>query len=295
MPGTLVATIRMPLRLRARKGECNPQNGSGNGEVGLRYRRPGKATPLTPEMASLLTVAALAAVHLCAGSTASLRGRWRPGALSAAAGIGVGYVFLELMPDLARDQVLIDTRGFLPELENHVYILAMVGLTVFFAVETTSRKSRRRSRLSGDSEFTGNAAFWFSLASFFVLNASIGYAVASPGDEAVEPLWLFALAMGLHFLANDCSLVEHHGERYERTGRWLLAGGLLAGWLIGMVPRFDIPPEALALVLAFIAGGTILNILRNELPDTDRSTDVAAFALGASVYAILALALGSSG
>jgi len=193
---------------------------------------------------------------------------------------------------LAERQDLIIAEGLLPLLEHHVYILAMVGLTVFFWVETTSRSSRRRSRHSDASESTGNGAFWFSIISFMVLNASIGYAIASPGDEAVEPLWLFVVAMGLHFLANDCSLLEHHGKRYERFGRWLLIGGLLAGWFIGSAPRFEIPPEALALVLAFIAGGTILNILRNELPDTDRSADVAAFALGASAYAVLVLALG---
>jgi hypothetical protein len=244
-------------------------------------------------MMSLFAIIALAAVHLGAGTTASLRRKWRSRALSAAAGISVCYVFLELLPDLTAHQAVIDTGGFLPGLEHHVYILAMVGLTVFFAVETVSRKSRHRNLHSGTSEFTGTGAFWFSTVSFVILNASIGYAIASPGDEAVEPLWLFALVMGLHFLANDCSLVEHHGKRYERTGRWLLVGGLVAGWLIGMVPRFEIPPAALALVLAFIAGGTILNILRNELPDTDRTADVAAFALGASAYGVLLLGLGA--
>ncbi len=244
-------------------------------------------------MTSLFAIIALAAVHLGAGTTASLRRKWRSRALSAAAGISVCYVFLELLPDLTARQAMIDTGGFLRGLEHHVYILAMVGLTVFFAVETVSRKSRHRNRHSGTSEFTGTGAFWFSTVSFVILNASIGYAIASPGDEAVEPLWLFALVMGLHFLANDCSLVEHHGRRYERTGRWLLVGGLVAGWLIGIVPQFEIQPQALALVLAFIAGGTILNILRNELPDTDRTADVAAFALGALAYGVLLLGLGT--
>jgi hypothetical protein len=250
---------------------------------------------LSPEMASLATVVALAAVHYCAGTKAALHHKWRPQVLSAAAGISVAYIFLELLPDLADQQGLIESTGFLPDLEHHAYILALVGLTVFFAVETVSRRSRRLSLASGASEFTGDRAYWFSIISFVILNASIGYAVASPGDEAVEPLWLFALAMGLHFLANDCSLVEHHGERYERLGRWLLIGGLLVGWVVGMVPRFEIPPEALALVLAFIAGSTILNILRNELPNTDRTTDVAAFALGALIYGVLLLTLGPAG
>ncbi len=128
-----------------------------------------------------------------------------------------------------------------------------------------------------------------------VFNGAIGYTLASPGDEAVEPLWLFALAMGLHFLVNDHSLAEHHGERYRRWGRWLLVAGLLGGWVVGIVPGLEIPPTALALVLAYIAGGTILNILRHELPNTDRNADVAAFAVGAASYGGLVLSLSPMG
>jgi hypothetical membrane protein len=129
------------------------------------------------------------------------------------------------------------------------------------------------------------------MVSFAVLNAAIGSAVASPGDRAVEPLWMFAVAMGLHFAANDQSLIEHHGKRYQEIGRWLLVVGLIVGWLIGVLPAFEIRPDLLALLLAYIAGGTIMNILRHELPDTDRSSDVFAFAAGATVYGVLLLSL----
>ena len=183
----------------------------------------------------------------------------------------MAYVFLDLMPDLAEQQSLIERVGLFPGLDRHIYILALVGLTVSLWVETASRESRRRRRAIGEPDQTGTAAFWLSIVSFMVLNAAIGYAVASPGDRAVEPLWMFAVAMGLHFLANDHSLVEHHGERYQRIGRWLLVAGLITGWLIGTLPAVEIRPDILALVLAYIAGGTIMNILRHELPDTDRS------------------------
>jgi uncharacterized membrane protein YoaK (UPF0700 family) len=162
-------------------------------------------------------------------------------------------------------------------------------------VETASRESRRRRRAIGEPDQTGTATFWLSIVSFMVLNAAIGYAVASPGDRAVEPLWLFAVAMGLHFLANDHSLVEHHGERYQRIGRWLLVAGLVMGWLIGILPAVEIRPDILALVLAYVAGGTIMNILRHELPDTDRSSDVVAFATAAAVYGALLLSLSPGG
>ena len=36
---------------------------------------------------------------------------------------------------------------------------------------------------------------------------------------------------------------------------------------------------------------TIMNILRHELPDTDRSSDVVAFATAATVYGVLLLSL----
>ena len=233
----------------------------------------------------------LAIVHLVAGSAAALGLKWGPRALSAASGVSVAYVFLDLMPDLAEQQTLIERVGLFPGLDRHIYILALVGLTVSLWVETASRESRRRRRALGEPDQTGTAAFWLSVISFTLLNAAIGYAVASPGDQVVEPLWMFALAMGLHFLANDHSLVEHHGDRYQRIGRWLLVAGLVAGWLIGTLPAVEIRPDILALVLAYIAGGTIMNILRHELPDTDRSSDVLAFAAAAAVYGILLLSL----
>ncbi len=250
---------------------------------------------MSPLVATLLTVLALAAVHVYAGTTASLGREWGPRTLSAASGISVAYVFLDLLPSLAEKQALIDQAGWFPGLDRHIYVLGLVGLTVSLWVETASRASRRQRRAAGEPDQTGTATFRLSIVSFMVLNAAIGYAVASPGDEAVEPLWLFAIAMGLHFLANDEALVEHHGQRYRRIGRWLLVAGLLAGWLTGVAPGIEIRAEVLALVLAYIAGGTIMNILRHELPNTDRTTDVAAFAIGAAVYGVLFLSLSPAG
>ncbi len=245
------------------------------------------------ELTSLLVVTALAGVHVYAGTVSARHRRWHSRTLSAAAGISVAYVFLELMPALAEDQTIIEqSGGFLPLVDRDVYVLALVGLAVSLWVETASRGSRRRQRQAGKPDRTGMGVFWLSVASFFLFNAATGFAVASPGDQAVEPLWMFALAMGLHTLVNDHSLVEHHGEKYRRIGRWLLVVGLLVGWSIGIAPGVDIPAEAVAPVLAYLAGGLIMNILRHELPDTDRTTDVAAFAIGAAAYAVLLFSLG---
>jgi hypothetical protein len=47
--------------------------------------------------------------------------------------------------------------------------------------------------------------------------------------------------------------------------------------------------------IAYIAGGTIMNILHHELPDTDRSGDVVVFAAAATVYGVLLLSLSPTG
>ena len=99
---------------------------------------------MSPELATLLTVLALAIVHLYAGTTAALGRRWGSRALSAASGISVAYVFLDLLPSLAEKQVLIDRVGWFSGLDRHIYVLALVGLTVSLWVETASRESRRR-------------------------------------------------------------------------------------------------------------------------------------------------------
>lgn len=231
---------------------------------------------------------------MAAGGVRRIPESIRPRVASAAAGISVAYVFLELLPSLTESQEIITGSGLLPGVERHVYVAALLGLVIAFWVETASRVSRRRSLESGAGPVTDVRTFWLSVAGFAVFNASIGYALADPADPAVAPFWIFVIAMGLHFLANDESLVENHGARYEHVGRWMLVGCLLVGWVIGSVPRYDLSGSAMALVLAYIAGGMIMNIIRHELPHTDREVDVAAFALGVLVYGVLVIAFASA-
>ena len=238
---------------------------------------------------SFVAVLLLAGIHASAGVVRRIPLSIRPTVASAAAGISVSWLFLELMPSLTEYQHTVEGTGLLPDLERHVYIAALVGMVIAFWVETKSRSSRREDLEAGGKGITSASTFWLSLAGFTVFNASIGYALADPADPAVTPYWIFVIAMGLHFLANDESLVENHGIRYQRVGRWLLIAGLLAGWLIGRVPEYDLDGAGLALVLSYIAGGMIMNIMRHELPVTSRTVNAAAFALGAFVFGVLVL------
>jgi len=97
-------------------------------------------------------------------------------------------------------------------------------------------------------------------------------------------LALYTLALAVHFVVNDFGLREHHKDAYDRTGRWVIAAAVLVGWLLGVIT--EIPERAIALVVAFIAGGVVLNVLKEELPGERRARFVP-FIAGAIGYAVL--------
>ena len=99
-------------------------------------------------------------------------------------------------------------------------------------------------------------------------------------------LFLFAFALGLHFVVNDFALREDHKGVYERIGRWVLAAAVLVGWGIGLPT--EVSAAALAVLFAFLARGVILNVLKEELPEEHESR-FWAFALGAAAYAAVLL------
>lgn len=237
--------------------------------------------------AALLAALGLAAAHVFAGRMQFLavipRSRW----LSLAGGISVAYVFVVLLPELGEGQRSVGEGALLPFLNHDVYLLALVGLALFYGVERVSRSSRAAQRAAGRPDRTSGPVFWMSTGSFGLYNAIIGYLLHRE-DSDLTSLVLFALAVGVHFVVNDYGLREHHREEYQRSGRWVLGAALLAGWLVGALA--EVSEAAIVVLLAFIAGGVILNTIKEELPEV-RQSRFAPFAAGAAGYAALLQAI----
>ena len=245
------------------------------------------------EIAALIAALVLAAVHLFAQRMRFIalvpRSRW----LSAAGGVSVAYVFVHLLPELAEGQLAIEGEGgaeatspgaLLDFLEHHVYLVALVGLATFYGVEKHSLSSRRRNqRSTGEDQTTGDA-FWLSITSFAIYNAVIGYLLVRGELEDATQLVLYTLALGVHFVINDFALSEHHRDAYRRLARWIIAAAVLVGWLAGIAA--DVSGRVIALITAFVAGGVILNVLKEELPG-ERLAQFWPFAGGALAYTVL--------
>lgn len=225
---------------------------------------------------AFLAVTLLALVHLYGSRVRLLGSLWHTRFLSAAGGISVAYVFVELLPRLDGSRGVIMQFFNAAVYDKHVYIVAFLGFVFYYGVEGISRAAKNTPREP--------LAFWISLLSYLLFNFLVGYEVVDVNDPLVHPLYLFTFAVGLHYFINDHALVKLHRKEYETFGRWVLVGGLYLGWLAGMLT--EIPEHYIAFAVAFVAGGMILNTLRYELPANPKNGYLS-FALGGIFYCIV--------
>jgi hypothetical protein len=232
----------------------------------------------------------LASMHVLAKNMRFIRIIPRSRFLSIGGGVSVAYVFIHIMPELKEHQKsIVDTGIMLSYLEHHAYLLALLGLIIFYILEKIAKESTRKNEQDTGTNQPKKGAFWLHISSFFLYNGLIGYLLIHRDSEGLLNLVLFVFAMALHFIVVDYGLRTHHKDTYNRIGRWILAFAVLIGWGIGVLT--EIPEALLALFFAFISGGIILNVLKEELPE-ERESSSWAFSIGAFGYVALLLIAG---
>jgi hypothetical protein len=232
---------------------------------------------------SAASAAILVAVHLLAGRI-SFAGGTRSAWLSFAGGISVTYVFLQLLPELAEGQEIVRTQWpGLAFIEHHVFLLALAGLGVFYGLESFVRYHRKNEPETAGSE--SDFVFWIHVSSFAIYNALIAYLIVERRHPASDLVW-YTIAMALHFVVSDFALRNHHDAIYERYGRWILTGAIAAGFLASLVTHVSEP--AVAVITSFLAGGVILNVMKEELPE-EKESRFGTFAAGSILAAALLL------
>lgn len=228
---------------------------------------------MNPLLSSFLSLIVLSFIHLLLIQKENIEIKIK--FISFSAGVSVSYVFLDLLPKLSRGQIAWMTANpNLPFLEKHVYFLALLGMLFFYGMEDFAFRKKEK-------------AFWVSVSAYLLFNLLIGYALSNPSNPEIKPLILFTIAIALHIWIKDRMLCIKDLQKFKIV-RFFLAGALLLGWLIGRV--IQISPEALALVIAFIGGGMMINVFRYELPRLGRFFP---FMTGSLIYAFFLLFLGN--
>ena len=76
---------------------------------------------------------------------------------------------------------------------------------------------------------------------------------------------LFTVAISAHVLLMDSYAADHHPHRFRRRNRWIRSAALVLGLLHAYVIH---PVDALTLATAtaFLGGGLLMAVFRDELP-----------------------------
>jgi zinc transporter ZupT len=231
----------------------------------------------------------LAAIHFWADRihfSKIPRSKW----LSVAGGISVAFVFVHVLPELQEWQEAFAesaTSKVASFFEPHLYLVALLGLTFFYGLERAAKTSKQSTRKTTNNEINPNVEiFWIHISSFAVYNFLIGYLLINREDNTFHRLLIFVTAMGFHFLVNDFGLLDHYEHTYQKKGRWVLAVSVILGWVVGSFT--EIHNTYIGVMYAFIAGGVIMNVLKEELPE-ERKSKFQYFILGMVVYSALLL------
>lgn len=224
-------------------------------------------------LSSLLALIVLFSVHILIVYMKNIEKR--QAFFSFSAGISVAYVFLDLLPKLGKGQIAwMAANPNLPFLEKHVYFLALLGLLFFYGIEEYSHRKKEK-------------AFEVTLSAYFLFNFLIGYALSSPTNPEIRPLVLFVIAIALHLWTKDEALQMKDKIKFKKE-RFFLPLALFLGWIFGKMVQVSI--ESLALMVAFIGGGMMINVFHYELPSRGRFLP---FMLGSLIYAFFLLFLGN--
>jgi hypothetical protein len=238
---------------------------------------------------SFVGILVLVFVHLYVDRFRSLHekaGIW----ISASAGVAIAYVFVDVLPLLAKQQSLLmdaETSGWLQFLKHHAYLVAMMGFAFHYAIALSTAGGARGGE-AGDGLIESRLALRFSLISLLIYAFLIGYLIGEKWDHDYQPGLVFAMAMAIHFIGLNHIAYERAPSPYVGWLRFELAIVTVVGWLLAILTR--VSDLIFFLLFSFLAGGIIVVAMSMELPRIRaNSRDFFAFNAGLIGFAGLLL------
>ena len=230
------------------------------------------------DLLALAGSAFLAGAHLLAPLLADLPHQRREALSSFSGGAGLAYVFLYLLFELTtvgapKIHALMPLG---PDPAETVFIFLLGAFVLVYLVHVELEKSPQPH-----DDHLGYALLFASY------NFLAGAGVAEEALGGATNTAFYVLAIGLHMLFNDVFLMHVHPAAPHWRWRALLVAMPLAG--TALAAGYGLPEGVLYALLALVAGGTIINVLRNELPGPSSFRPMV-FTAGVLTYAALIFA-----
>ncbi|MEB1810203.1 MAG: hypothetical protein LPK26_23375 [Bacillaceae bacterium] len=201
---------------------------------------------------------------------------------SFSGGLAVSYVFVYVLPTLHKEQIIVKKYGDYFTMESELYFVGLIGVLIFYGIQKVVRKAQLN-----DKTHKARTLFWLQIIFFGIYNMLVAYTIISHDVLGIQAVF-YGLAVGLHFVAVAHDLWREYADIYNHVGRYVLATGILAGWLLGVT--IDLSPLIESIIFAFISGAMILNVLKYELPPDDEAHYLT-FTIGVVSYTAVTMSL----
>ncbi|MCD8508523.1 MAG: hypothetical protein LRY73_00475 [Bacillus sp. (in: Bacteria)] len=201
--------------------------------------------------------------------------------LSFSGGLAVSYVFVYVLPSLHQNQQYFGEQGGALTMESELYFFGLVGLLIYYGVEKVEITKEEVNRNGASPHFILRIIF------FTIYNLLISYTVVVSYVEGIQALF-YSFAIGFHFISVAHDLWQQNPTQYNQWGRYILAFGVVSGWVTGSWITLSVLSHSL--IFAFISGAMILIVLKNELPE-EKDAHFLAFAFGIISYSFITIAL----
>lgn len=237
-------------------------------------------------ISSILCVTAIASAHWLAGKVVTRPDREQVRWASFGGGAGMAYVFVHLLPELAsHGQALSQAPGMetfapTPITEALLFLIALAGIMVTYSLDVLATHERKAGRVARSLHTLNFAAisylYAYSLPS--LISTGLAYGI------------LFTIAISAHVLLADRTMDARHPAIYRTRMRWVGTAALVLG-LLHAALLHPVDDLHLAIATAFLGGGLLMAVFREELPAIDRAR-LGWFVAGtASMTSLLLLAL----
>ena len=237
------------------------------------------------------------AVHLTAPRLYGLSERYKKAVISFSGGVAAAYVFFDLLPTIQRAGehlrlLLYNYLGQASVSEVAIFGVAFVGFLVFFISEHAAIHSRRdtavRTGQHMDSTPAPEGIFAIHFGILALVSLLIAFNLRFEARTSLLGVMLFSIALILHFFGTDRTMELHYGSLFNKYGRYILSMMPLAGWALSVL--FPERQSEAAVLLAFIAGAVLFNVIKDEVPGAERG-EPKFFVAGALIYALVLLLL----
>lgn len=207
--------------------------------------------------------------------TCSTLQRHRKVAISFAAGVTMGYLFLELFP-----RIFFEVGHLMVP-----YLLCMLSLTAFYVVHKYLHEKHADVYVYKEAHLTVRSIYHLIIggALFYVATLPIGEAITISIPIFLNTIFSSLMSHKVKY-AKKSMLKKHHVGLFEKASLFsTLLGAFIAYWL-------QIPLTTFIILLSIVGGGMLYVVVREYLRE-DKHVSVKMILLGQAFFFVLMLAL----